>query len=452
MEIAQKKAAPAPSTGTLQRGSGRWSIVWAVGMLAIFVGERMIGSGSSRTVATVARSGAGDRRDRRALRARGQRGVRPPQLENTLLALYAVGLGAVAALRDPVGPVGVRVQAAARAQLAEAVDRAVGAVAGGLCSPRPGRSCWSSWRTRRWRARRGWSWGGSAARMLSGFGLAAALMAAFSFSYVASERDKKLDLAYFRTSRPGEVTRRIVRNLDQPIEIAVFFPSANEVRDEVDDYLDDLAKESSQLKITHYDFDIDPVKAKEYGVSDQRHPGVRARQQARAAGPAAATSKARRPPCKTLDKEVQQRLLTVVKPPRTAGFTLGHGERTWERGETDTDKRAGIAVLRDALIDQTYDVRVGQPGRRPHERGPQGRSPCWRSSGRARRSSPRSRLDQPLHRRRRARADRARSREQGRHARGARAAQPRRSRRSRWRTNRPSPAGWSRRSATAPTW
>ena len=46
-----------------------------------------------------------------------------------------------------------------------------------------------------------------------------------------------------------------------------------------------------------------------------------------------------------------------------AGFTLGHGERTWERGETDTDKRAGIAMLRDGLIDQTYDVRYGQ--RRP---------------------------------------------------------------------------------------
>ena len=76
----------------------------------------------------------------------------------------------------------------------------------------------------RWRARRGWSWGASAAPCCPGFGLAAALIAAFSFAYVASERDKKFDLAYFRTTRPGEVTRRIVRNLDQPIEIAVFFP------------------------------------------------------------------------------------------------------------------------------------------------------------------------------------------------------------------------------------
>ncbi|HEY5448399.1 MAG TPA: Gldg family protein, partial [Polyangia bacterium] len=195
---------------------------------------------------------------------------------------------------------------------------------------------------------------------LSGFGLAAALVAAFSFSYVASERDMKADLAYFRTSRPGEVTRRIVRNLDQPLEIAVFFPAANEVRDEVDDYFKDLLKESSQVKLTHYDFDIDPLKAKEYGVTTNgiiafvrgsRHEqlGLAKEMEGAKAG------------LKILDKEVQQRLMTIVKPPRTAGFTLGHGERTWERGETDNDKRAGLAVLRDGLLDQSYDIRSVTP-------------------------------------------------------------------------------------------
>ncbi|HMF42993.1 MAG TPA: Gldg family protein, partial [Polyangia bacterium] len=192
--------------------------------------------------------------------------------------------------------------------------------------------------------------------MLSGIGVAAVLTSAFAFAYVASERDKKLDLAYFRTSRPGEVTRRITRNLDQPVEVAVFFPSPNEVRDEVDDYLADLVKESPQLKITHYDFDIDPIKAKEYGVSTNgilvfvrgsRHEQLGLPKDMEGAKSA----------LKTLDKEVQQRLMTIVKPMRTIGFTLGHGERTWERGETDTDKRPGIAFLRDMLIDQTYATR-----------------------------------------------------------------------------------------------
>ena len=354
-----KPAASVKASGGVAGGSGRWSILWAVGMLAIFLGERMIGSGSSRTVATAAGLvlviGAMAARFVRAGKAASDRRT----YENTLLALYAVGLGAVllyviqsdlwaSAFKQPLErnwpklsttlsalwPV-VWVAAAwpillielAYAEMARAPKLELGRI----------RSA-----------------------MLSGFGLAAALTTAFAFSYVSSERDKKLDLAYFRTSRPGEVTRRIARNLDQPVEIAVFFPSANEVRDEVDDYLGDLAKESGQLKVTHYDFDIDPTKAKEYGVTTNgilvfvrgsKHEQLGLPKDIEGAKTA----------LKTLDKEVQQRLLTIVKPPRTAGFTLGHGERTWERGETDTDKRPGIAMLRDGLIDQTYDVRSVNP-------------------------------------------------------------------------------------------
>src|SRR5262249_3720357 len=95
--------------------------------------------------------------------------------------------------------------------------------------------------------------------MYSGLGLAFALVFVFAVVYVSSERDKKFDLAYFRTARPGEVVTKMIRTLDAPLEIAAFFPSGNEVREEVDNYLKDLAKESAQLKITHYDFDIDPI-------------------------------------------------------------------------------------------------------------------------------------------------------------------------------------------------
>jgi hypothetical protein len=193
--------------------------------------------------------------------------------------------------------------------------------------------------------------------MMSGFGLAGALVFAFAFAYVASERDGKLDLAYFRTSRPGEVTRRIVRNLDQPIEVAAFFPTASEVRDQVDSYMEDLAKESSQLTLTHYDFDIDPVKAKEYGVTaNSVVVFVRGARKEQLGLPR--DTEGARNALKTLDKEVQQRFMTVVKPPRMAGFTTGHGERTWERPLNDTDKRAGIKTLRDMLVDQTYTTRT----------------------------------------------------------------------------------------------
>ncbi len=349
MEIAGKRL----------RGSARWSVLWALGMFAIFVGERIVGSGTLRAVAT----GAGLVAVIAAMAMRFVRAGKAPadrkKMEQRLVALYALGLGAVLLY--------VMQSDLWSSAFNQPLERNWPKLSTVLAALWP-----VAWIAAAWpillielahaemaRAPR-LELGRIRSATLSGFGLAAALVAAFSFSYVASERDMKADLAYFRTSRPGEVTRRIVRNLDQPLEIAVFFPAANEVRDEVDDYFKDLLKESSQVKLTHYDFDIDPLKAKEYGVSTNgiiafvrgsRHEqlGLAKEMEGAKAG------------LKILDKEVQQRLMTIVKPPRTAGFTLGHGERTWERGETDNDKRAGLAVLRDGLLDQSYEIRSVTP-------------------------------------------------------------------------------------------
>jgi hypothetical protein len=60
---------------------------------------------------------------------------------------------------------------------------------------------------------------------------------------------------------------------------------------------------------------------------------------------------------RTLDKEVQQRLMLIVKPTRAVLVTQGHGERSWENAVGDTDKRSGIKTLRDLMTDQSYDVR-----------------------------------------------------------------------------------------------
>jgi hypothetical protein len=196
--------------------------------------------------------------------------------------------------------------------------------------------------------------------MFSGLGLAFASVFVFAAVYVATERDKKVDLAYFRTARPGEVVRKIVRTLDGPLEIASFFPNGNEVREEVDNYLNDLAKESGQLTITHYDFDIDPIKAKEYGVSSNGQLAfVRGKRHELLGLPV--QFEAARNALKTLDKEVQQRLMIMVRQNRSAIFTIGHGERTWTPAGSDTDKRSPITKLRELMLDQSYDIREFGP-------------------------------------------------------------------------------------------
>jgi energy-converting hydrogenase Eha subunit A len=125
-------------------------------------------------------------------------------------------------------------------------------------------------------------------------------------------------------------------------------------------YLNDLVKESGQLKVSHYDFDIDPLKAKEYGVSTNGTlVFIRGRRHELLGMPV--PFEAARNALKTLDKEVQQRLMIIVRQTRMGVFTLGHGERSWNPAARDTDKRPGIMKLRELMADQSYDVREFGP-------------------------------------------------------------------------------------------
>jgi len=352
MAVAQSTAG---RTAPPARGaSGLWSALYGLGMVLVFVGERIIGTGGSRAAA----SGLGVLLLLVALVARLVRGARTTAdraiVERKFQAMYALGLLAVALYfvqSDVPALRGGKPLEATSPKLATALAALWPAVwATAMFAIVPMELAYAQLaraaRVEHLRVR---------AAQYAGMGLAFILTFAFSLSYAASERDKKVDLAYFRTTRPGESTRKIVRSLDTPITVALFFPNGNEVREEVQSYFTDLARESSQLKVENYDRDIDPAKAKELGASANGAVvfvrGARKEQlmfqlqleNARAA-------------LKTLDREVQQRLLQVVKPNRITYLTQGHGERT-STALGDTDKRAGVRDLRTALQDQGHEVR-----------------------------------------------------------------------------------------------
>jgi len=350
MALAAANRTAPPARGS----SGLWSALYGLGMALVFTGERIIGTGTSRAAA----SGLGVLLLLVALVARLVRGGRSTPdraiVERKFQAMYALGLLAVAMYfvqSDVPGLRSGKPLDATYPKLATALAAVWPAVwAAAVFAILPMELSYAQMaravRVEHLRVR---------AAQFSGMGLAFILTFAFSLSYAASERDKKVDLAYFRTTRPGESTRKIVRSLDTPITVALFFPNGNEVREEIDSYFKDLARESSQLKVENYDRDIDPAKAKELGASAngavvfQR--GGRKEQlmfqlqleNARAA-------------LKTLDREVQQRLLQVVKPNRITYLTQGHGERT-ASALGDTDKRPGVRDLRSALQDQGHEVR-----------------------------------------------------------------------------------------------
>jgi hypothetical protein len=335
-------------------GSARWSAVYTAGMLAIFTGERIIGTGKPRLVATL----AGLVLVLAAMAVRMMRAGKTPadrrEVERTLLGLYALGLLSVLVyfVQSDVPTLrGGKPLEHSWPKLATALGALWPAlwIVAGWPIALVELSYANMARAPRLEVRR------IRDALLSGLGIAFALIFAFSVAWVTSERDKKVDLAYFRTTRPGESTRKIVRSLDQPTEVVTFFPAGNEVREEIANYFTDLAKESSQLQFKQYDFDIDPAKAHDYTVTANGTVVVsRAARKEMIQIPIQLESA--RSALKTLDKEVQQRLLTVVKPKRVVLFTQGHNERWFEKGPTENE-RPGMRDLREVMRDQGHEVR-----------------------------------------------------------------------------------------------
>jgi hypothetical protein len=193
------------------------------------------------------------------------------------------------------------------------------------------------------------------AAMLSALGLGFALIFCFAVAYVASERDAKIDFSYFRTARAGEATKKLVRALDKPVRIYLFFPPGNETREEVESYFADLTRESKQLIVEQYDIALHPAKARELGVTGNGIIVV-SRDSLREQIPVPLSLEAARQQLKVLDQEVHKRLLTVSRPGRVAYFTHGHEERLVDP-VGDTDQRSTVRGLKDMLVDQGFQPK-----------------------------------------------------------------------------------------------
>ena len=330
------------------------SIGFGAGLIALFMGERLLGGGAGRAIL----SGAGALlvlaaialRTLRLLRAQGER----RQVERTLLVLLLVGVGALLlyALQSDLW---AKVAGAGLSKTSPKLASVLGALwpVALAFSVLPTFLVEMSYAAMQ-RAPHV-ELGRIRDAVLSGVGLASAVVFAFSVYYVASERDAKADFSYFRTARPGEATRNIVRALDQPLEVHLFFPPANEVREQVTEYVTDLARESPNFKVSIWDQALDPKKAKDLGVTGNGTLVV-ARGARRELMPVGLEMDKSRSQLRSFDQEFQKRLLALAKARRTVYFTTGHGERSSDKAEP-TDQRWTVRLLREAYGEQNYDVR-----------------------------------------------------------------------------------------------
>jgi hypothetical protein len=193
------------------------------------------------------------------------------------------------------------------------------------------------------------------AAMLSGLGTALALVFCFSAAYVAAEHNLKADLAYFRSTRAGTATKKLVVALDQPVQVYLFFPPANEVGEEVASYFADLTRASSQLSVSRLDQAVEPARAHELGVSGNGAIVV-ARDKRREQIAMPVKLESARGKLRVLDQEVHKRLVTVSRGTRVAYFVQGHEERSFSPiGESD--RRATVRLLRDLLSELGFQAK-----------------------------------------------------------------------------------------------
>jgi len=100
----------------------------------------------------------------------------------------------------------------------------------------------------------------------SGLTIAWLLASLFLINYVGDAHNRKWDLSRQRTSSPSEAACELVDSLNEPFEVFLFFPEANEVLEEVFGYFEELTDRSSLFLTYVYDHVMEPKLAKELGA------------------------------------------------------------------------------------------------------------------------------------------------------------------------------------------
>jgi hypothetical protein len=173
-------------------------------------------------------------------------------------------------------------------------------------------------------------------------------------NYAASQWNRKIDLSYFHSARPGEATLAIAREVGEPLRLLCFFPTGNDVLEQVRPYVESLAQVNPRIHVEVVDQALEPALAREFKV---RTNGaiVLARGEQRESLSLGLELEAARTNLRRLDAELQRRLIKVTRPPRLVYFTTGHMERDYQPSAADT--RLGLSDLKSMFESLGYTVK-----------------------------------------------------------------------------------------------
>jgi hypothetical protein len=79
--------------------------------------------------------------------------------------------------------------------------------------------------------------------------IALAIIVFAGLNYVSNKWNRKIDLSYFKTTKPGTSTAAMVRELSKPVRFVLFFPTGNDVLEQARAYTEELASNSEHATV-----------------------------------------------------------------------------------------------------------------------------------------------------------------------------------------------------------
>ena len=362
-----------PATGLLSVGRGRTGLFLA-GAVLVFFGERML---ATRTGVRLAVDGAGaalmllslalrlkDLAASEALSAGVRRLLGCQLAALAALLLYALQTEAVrSALGPAIPPAGERDVYGVFLAIAWPILLA----SAGTPLLFLERALAPMWRANVLEARR------VREALRAGLSLGLALSFLYVGNFLVTRHDVQKDLAYFRAARPGTATVAAIKRLEEPVEVVLFWPKANEVADHVRGYFTALESHTDKLKVTVADRLLHPTLAKKYKVRQDGTVVLAVGEKTERWRLGVKLLSSRRDLAK-MDGEFNKRLARVAQAKRYAYLVTGHGElgnpETGQAGGgTERDKMVRKVLSWQGFKDKTLGLSEGLGSKVPEDAG-----------------------------------------------------------------------------------
>jgi hypothetical protein len=198
----------------------------------------------------------------------------------------------------------------------------------------------------------------------AGVSLALAAVFLLAMNYVATARDVRKDVSYFKTTEPSAGTRAMVGKLDQKMKVVLFFERGSDVLAQARPYFEALKAGSKKLSVEVTDVALAPTLGTKHKVRDNGHvlllrgEGDDQKGEVFRVGNELTEARAN---LRKLDSMFQQSFNKLVRPERTLYLTVGHGERNAKGSELgDEDKVTVMTDILKRLNLKTQDIGMAQ--------------------------------------------------------------------------------------------